>query len=151
MRSRRCCHYQISYSAWVLKESGHGQFWEPSQRWVGVPVAVLALCGRQPGFLGPALSLSASLVTSLGLERWNMDSNGRWWKVTGIACSAGEAEGEAFSSHSSGLHFLQMLRCKCNMSLWAVEYFVMRPLMNLITTTFTSWRNRFTHHFWIWV
>lgn len=36
MRSRQCCHYQISYSCWVLKESGHSQVWEPSQCWVTV-------------------------------------------------------------------------------------------------------------------
>ena len=56
--------------------------------------------GEYPGQAAGGYGLKWEVVRGHGHRR-------RWW--------GGRAE--AFSSHSSGLNFLQMLRCKCNMSL----------------------------------
>lgn len=67
MRSRRCCHYQIGYSAWVSKASGPSQVWSFS--WVSVLPAVLQ--GGLSG-LGPQLEMGSVSCPRLG------DTQGRW-------------------------------------------------------------------------
>lgn len=98
MRSRRCCHYQISYSAWVLKESGHSQVWEPSQCWVSVLVAVLPLVWEVARLSGSGFQLGASLVKSLRLGDilGRQGEIRRWLGGMGIAGYGWEAEGNPF-------------------------------------------------------
>lgn len=107
------------YSAWVSEESGRSRVWEPSQHRGSGLVAALPLAWE---VLGPGFSLDASLVKFLRLGvSWQAGGNGLQWEVVRQQqhrrCWWGGRR-EAVSAHHFGLNFLQMLRCKCNMSLW---------------------------------
>lgn len=77
--------------------------------------------------LGNILGMQEVIGTEMGVARG--DGHCRlWWG----------GKGEASFDRSSDLNFLQMLKCKCNITIRASEYFVLRPLLNLIDATFTS-------------